>query len=154
MHLNTLLIFHFTIIIYKKGSLVEVSSDSDGFNGAWYEAKVLEPPPLPPLTPSNKRIDFSMQNTNLCFVIKNCQKALTECVESPFVRSLNPNDDHDLQAKDVVDAMYPDGWWISVVVKVNQESNIYFLHFENPPELLHFKRYVLRPPWDWEGARR
>ncbi|XP_044474026.1 uncharacterized protein LOC123202265 isoform X3 [Mangifera indica] len=143
--------------LFQKGSFVEVSSDSDGFTGVWYVAKVLEPPSvhLTPTTPDKgtreERFFHIEYQSLLCD--DGSEKPLTEYVESSFVRPLPPNDEHDLQVYDVVDAMYLDGWWIGVVVKVNHESNVYSVYFENPPDLLHLRRYELRAHWDWEGGK-
>ncbi|KAJ0100041.1 hypothetical protein Patl1_21530 [Pistacia atlantica] len=103
----------------KKGSLVEVRSDSDGYKGVWYVAKVLEPPSPPRLTPSppNKRPKIVHIEYQTLLRDVGSGKALTEYVNSSF------------------------------------ESNIYSVYFENPPQLLHFKRHELRPHWDWEGGK-
>lgn len=143
--------------LFQKGSFVEVSSDSDGFTGVWYVAKVLEPPSvhLTPTTPDKGTREerfFQIEYQSL-LCDDGSEKPLTEYVESSFVRPLPPNDEHDLQVYDVVDAMYLDGWWIGVVVKVNHESNVYSVYFENPPDLLHLRRYELRAHWDWEGGK-
>ncbi|KAJ0043661.1 hypothetical protein Pint_18849 [Pistacia integerrima] len=139
----------------KKGSLVEVRSDSEAYKGVWYVAKVLEPPSPPRLTPSppNKRTKNVHIEYQTLLRDVGSGKALTEYVNSSLVRPLPPNDEHDLQVNDFVDAMSLDGWWIGVVVEINQESNIYSVSFENPPQLLHFKRHELRPHWDWEGGK-
>ncbi|XP_031279304.1 LOW QUALITY PROTEIN: DUF724 domain-containing protein 3-like [Pistacia vera] len=138
----------------KKGSLVEVRSDSDGYKGVWYVAKVLEPPSPPRLTPSppNKRTKNVHIEYQTLLRDVGSGKALTEYVNSSFVRPLPPNDEHDLQVNDFVDAMSLDGWWIGVVVEINQEQT-FSVYFENPPQLLHFKRHELRPHWDWEGGK-
>ncbi|XP_031269839.1 DUF724 domain-containing protein 1-like [Pistacia vera] len=142
---------------FKKGSLVEVKSNSDGFQGVWYVAKVLEPPkPRFPPSPPNKRTkNVGVLHVEYQTLLSDDDsgKALTENIKSSFVRPLPPNDEHDLQVNDFVDAMHLDGWWVGVLVEINQESKIYSVYFENPPELLHFKRHELRAHWDWEGGK-
>ena len=129
-----------------KGTPVEVSSDEEGFRGAWYLATILES--LPRST-SKKRKKALVQYRTL--LAEDGSSVLTEYVDPAFIRPLPPNEEVDVQSgfevNDVVDARYRDGWWTGVVRKVLEKSK-YRVYFDNPPDVIEFDRKDLRVHWN------
>ena len=94
---------------FGKGTPVEVSSDEEGFRGAWYLATILESPPK---STSKKRKKALVQYRTL--LAEDGSSVLTEYVDPAFIRPLPPNEEVGVQSgfevNDVVDARYRDGW--------------------------------------------
>ncbi|XVF22044.1 hypothetical protein REPUB_Repub12eG0140400 [Reevesia pubescens] len=133
---------------FTKGTPVEVSSDEEGFRGAWYLATILESPPK---SISKKRRKALVEYKTL--LDEDGKSPLTENVEPSFIRPLPPNDKEDVKSggfdvNSVVDARYRDGWWTGVVRKVLEKSK-YRVYFDNPPDVFEFDRKDLRVHWDW-----
>ncbi|XWS76684.1 hypothetical protein CRYUN_Cryun01aG0198700 [Craigia yunnanensis] len=136
---------------FGKGTPVEVSSDEEGFRGAWYLATILESPPK---FTSKKRKKALVQYRTL--LDEDGSSPLTECVDPAFIRPLPPNEEVDVQSgfevNDVVDASYRDGWWTGVVRKVLEKSK-YRVYFDNPPDVIEFDRKGLRVHWNWINGK-
>ncbi|KAL3531550.1 hypothetical protein ACH5RR_010872 [Cinchona calisaya] len=142
----------------SKGSLVEVSSDEEGFKGAWYLATLLQPPPHS----SSPTPRSATRNNNKAFVQYHTLVAeegsslpLTEYVDPQFVRPLPPvsssPDSFDLG--DVVDAYYRDGWWTGVVTGILQDALTFVVTFQNPPDELLFPLSHLRFHHQWVNRK-
>ncbi|XVE77519.1 hypothetical protein DITRI_Ditri13aG0069600 [Diplodiscus trichospermus] len=130
----------------RKGTPVEVSSDEEGFRGAWYLATILESPPK---YTSKKRKKALVQYTTL--LAEDSSSPLTEYIDPAFIRPLPPNkEDAQLgfEVNDIVDARYRDGWWTGVVRKVLEKSK-YRVYFDNPPDVIEFEGKDLRVHWNW-----
>ncbi|XWS31860.1 hypothetical protein CRYUN_Cryun23aG0111900 [Craigia yunnanensis] len=131
---------------FVKGTPVEVSSDEEGFRGAWYLATILESPTK---STSKKRKKAFVQYMTL--LADDGSSPLTEYVDPAFIRPLLPNEE-DVQSgfevNDVVDASYRDGWWTGVVRKVLEKLK-YRVYFDNPPDVIEFDRKDLRFHWNW-----
>ncbi|TYI69380.1 hypothetical protein E1A91_D08G151300v1 [Gossypium mustelinum] len=131
----------------SKGAPVEVSSDEEGFRGAWYLATILE---MPPKSASKKRKKAFVRYKTL--LADDGKSPLTEHVDPGYIRPLPPNEKGNAQSgfevNDVVDARYRDGWWTGVVRKVLAKSK-YRVYFDNPPDVIEFDRKDLRVHWDW-----
>ena len=134
-----------------KGTPVEVSSDEEGFRGAWYLATILESPPK---STSKKRKKALVQYSTL--LSEDGSSPLTEYVDPAFIRPLLPNEKEDAQlgfeVHDIVDARYRDGWWSGVVRKVLEKSK-YRVYFDNPPDIIEFERKDLRVHWNWINGK-
>ncbi|XWS36070.1 hypothetical protein CRYUN_Cryun20dG0052500 [Craigia yunnanensis] len=134
-----------------KGTPVEVSSDEEGFRGAWYLATILESPPR---STSKKRRKAFVQYSTL--LSEDGSSPLTEYVDPAFIRPLLPNEKEDAQlgfeVHDIVDARYRDGWWSGVVRKVLEKSK-YRVYFDNPPDVIEFERKDLRIHWNWINGK-
>lgn len=132
---------------FSKGAPVEVSSDEEGFRGAWYLATILE---MPPKSASKKRKKAFVRYKTL--LADDGKSPLTEHVDPGYIRPLPPNEKGNAQSgfevNDVVDARYRDGWWTGVVRKVLEKSK-YRVYFDNPPDVIEFDRKDLRVHWDW-----
>ncbi|XVF32929.1 hypothetical protein REPUB_Repub17cG0125200 [Reevesia pubescens] len=132
---------------FAKGAPVEVSSDEEGFRGAWYLATILE---YPPKSTSKKRKKVLIQYKTL--LANDGSTPLTESLDPAYIRPLPPTAKEDVESgfeiNEVVDAGYKDGWWTGVVRKVVEKSN-YRVYFDNPPDVIEFDRKDLRVHWDW-----
>ncbi|KAL4324834.1 hypothetical protein GQ457_11G002230 [Hibiscus cannabinus] len=131
---------------FTKGAPVEVSSDEEGFRGAWYSATILE---IPPKSASKKRKKAFIKYKTL--LADDGSSPLTEHVDPTYLRPLPPNGKggaHQFEVNDVVDASYRDGWWTGVVRKVLERSK-YRVYFDNPPDVIEFDRKDLRVHWNW-----
>ncbi|XP_065853731.1 DUF724 domain-containing protein 7-like [Euphorbia lathyris] len=130
-------------------SVVEVTSDEEGFKGAWYVAKILKPY-------VNRKPRFLIEYENLLSE-KDSDQLLRETVDGSFIRPAPPPPaaDEIYEVNDVVDAFHRDGWWKGVVSKVESRKHgrklrrRYTVEFENPPEKLKFNGNVLRFHFDW-----
>ncbi|XP_039069225.1 DUF724 domain-containing protein 7-like isoform X2 [Hibiscus syriacus] len=134
---------------FTKGAPVEVSSDDEGFRGAWYSATILENPPK---FASKKRKKALVKYKTL--LSDDGSSHLTEHVDPAYIRPLPPNDKGTahLDVNDVIDASYRDGWWTGVVRKVLKKSK-YRVYFGNPPDVIEFDRKDLRVHWSWVDGK-
>ncbi|KAI3800887.1 hypothetical protein L1987_28986 [Smallanthus sonchifolius] len=137
-----------------KGSQVEVSSNDDGFNGAWYIATVIHPPPsiYSPNHDSSKNLVYVEYHHILSD--DGSSSRLREYANMSFVRpspvpdTIPPN----FQLNDLVDAFYRDGWLTGVITTVVDASN-FVVTFRNPPEEIQFRSSDLRIHKKWAGGR-
>ncbi|KAF2307405.1 hypothetical protein GH714_026923 [Hevea brasiliensis] len=136
------------------GSQVEVSSDDEGFKGAWYVATILKSPFSSRKTFAKRKFKVLVQYHEL-ITDNDENERLTEFVDASHIRPLPPPPDIDqsFEPHDVVDAFHRDGWWKAVVVKVQvlekDNSKRYTVIFENPPEQFDFCSADLRFHWVW-----
>ncbi|XP_021290580.1 DUF724 domain-containing protein 6-like [Herrania umbratica] len=136
-------------MIFSEGREVEVTSDEEGFEGAWFTATILEPPKN---TTKDKAL---VQYKNL--LDDDDQTPLTEHIKLSFIRPLPPQpkipDDQCFEVNEVVDAFYLDGWWTGFVSKVFDYPKRYSVSFEHPPEEIEFFSSNLRPHWKWVDGK-
>ncbi|KAK0581481.1 hypothetical protein LWI29_014260 [Acer saccharum] len=133
-------------ILFQKGIEVEVTSDEEGFKGAWYRAIILESVPK---SASKKRKKAHVEYKSL--VTEDGSGPLTEYIDPAYVRPLPPQEESTnevFEVHDVVDAFYRDGWWTGTVRKILEDGK-YRVYFDNPPDLLEFEGKDLRAHWDW-----
>ncbi|CAL9008395.1 unnamed protein product [Prunus brigantina] len=147
----------------SKDSKVEVCSNEDGYQGAWFPAIILDQQPSDG-TPKKKR--KSLGNSSKALVQYETlvsdddpNKPLTELVDVCSIRPVPPpdNPDQPFEPANVVDAFYQEAWWVGVVIRF--EDDKYTVGFKNPPDLLELRRSELRPHWDfldgvWVRARK
>lgn len=128
---------------FRKGTIVEVSSDEDGFQGAWFAAKVLE---------AAGKDKFLIEYKNL-----------TTDDESEFVREeidilhIRPSPPEvtvigRFRMLDEVDAFYNDGWWLGMISKVLRGLK-YEVYFRATEEAMEFQQSELRLHQDWIGGK-
>ncbi|KAL4592933.1 hypothetical protein LXL04_005940 [Taraxacum kok-saghyz] len=123
---------------FSKGASVEVSSDEDGLQGAWFAATVIEQ-----VSSGN----FSIQYKSL----RNDEDTefLTEVVDSKHIRP-HPGDevvDH-FRVLEEVDALYNDAWWVGVISKVVGKKK-YEVYFRDTDDEMVFKQSDLRRHKEW-----
>ncbi|WCJ18467.1 Agenet domain-containing protein [Euphorbia peplus] len=135
-------------------SKVEVSSDEEGFKGAWFKAKIV--------TNSNnkhkKRNQVFVEYEDLLASDSNPNVALIEAMDTSFIRPVPPppQSDQKYEVYDVVDAFHRDGWWKGVVSNVEvlkDDIRRYIVVFETPPERISFRGLDLRFHLDWSHGQ-
>lgn len=127
---------------FYKGASVEVSSDEEGFYGAWFAATVIEQ-----LSMGNFKIEYkSLRNDD-------DTAFLTEEVDSNHIRPCPPNEivDH-FRVFEEVDALYNDGWWVGVISKAlgRQKFEVYF---RGTNEEIVLKQSDLRRHLEWINGK-
>ncbi|KAH9318409.1 hypothetical protein KI387_020178 [Taxus chinensis] len=126
----------------RAGEEVEVSSDEDGFRGAWFSARVV------------KRVRRGRGNVLVEYrdlrSDKDETKALRETVELRHVRPIPPPSPthHNYALYEEVDAYDNDGWWVGVVTKLLVNFN-YLVYFMQTKEEIQFHHSQLRPHFDF-----
>ncbi|XP_061961981.1 DUF724 domain-containing protein 2 isoform X3 [Populus nigra] len=139
-------------VFFNKGEEVEVSSEQEGFRGAWYLATILDfPTPSQPQSASEKKRKAIVQYKTL--VTEDGPAPLLEQVDPQLIRPLPPQDSLKnggvFQENEVIDASLRYGWWSGVVKKVIDGGARYMVYFDNPPDVLDFDAKDLRIHLDW-----
>ena len=120
--------------MFNKGTPVEVSSDEDGFAGAWFAATVVE---------AAGKDKFLVQYQSLR--TDDDSGFLREEFDTLHIRPCPPEtlvvDRFSLFEE--VDALYNDGWWVGVISKVLGGSK-YLVYFRDTDEEIEFKHSDLR----------
>ncbi|TQE13333.1 hypothetical protein C1H46_001140 [Malus baccata] len=138
-----------------KDSRVEVCNNEDGFQGAWFPAKIIDSKPLISTT-KKKRKSFSDSIKNSFSPTKaevqyetllsddDPDKPLTEFVEMGQIRPvpLDNNVDMPFEPGDKVDTFHLETWWLGVMIK--REEDEYTTGFMYPPDLLMLRWSELR----------
>ncbi|KAK7392100.1 hypothetical protein VNO78_20527 [Psophocarpus tetragonolobus] len=124
---------------FSVGRIVEVSSDEDGFSGAWFAATVVE---------AVSKDKFVIEYQTL--LADDDSQLLREEVDVLHLRPLPPDVTVDGQFSllDEVDALYNDGWWVGVISKLLDDSR-YIVYFRSSNEELEFQHSQLRLHQDW-----
>ncbi|KAK8934652.1 hypothetical protein KSP39_PZI014252 [Platanthera zijinensis] len=131
-----------TQVLFGVGTSVEVTSDDDGFRGAWFPATVV----------NSIGKKFLVEYKNL--MTDDETELLRETVDSLHIRPAPPASPvlskfHKLQE---VDAYYNDGWWVGVISKVAEDSR-YIVYFRPWQQELEFRHEDLRSHYDWISKR-
>lgn len=128
---------------FRKGTIVEVSSDDDGFQGAWFAATVLG---------AAGKDKFLVEYQSL--MTDDESEFAREEIDILHIRPYPPETfvvgRFDLL--DEVDALYNDGWWLGVISKVLRGSK-YEVYFRSTEEAMVFKHSELRLHQDWIGGK-
>lgn len=128
-----------TLEKFSKGTPIEVSSDEDGFQGAWFGATIIEPR-------GEDKYLIEYQNLRT----EDDLDFLREEIDTLHIRPRPPETVMvDRYNKfDEVDALYNDGWWVGVISKVLVNSR-YIVYFKDTDEELEFEHSQLRLHKDW-----
>lgn len=124
---------------------VEVTSDDEGFRGAWYVAKIIQDPKF---MDNHVEVEYN----ELLAEGDDQSKKLVERVHVSFVRPLPPVGkglNEVIEVNDVVDAFYNDGWWVAVVDDVVDDGRKFEVSFDDPPETMVLRRSDVRVHFDW-----
>lgn len=127
---------------FGQGALVEVSSDEDGFEGAWFVATVLKK-----LDERKYLIEYqNLRNDDDTEFVK-------EEVDTLHIRPCPPDVGQidRFEVLDEVDALYNDGWWVGVISKVFKVK--YTVYFRGTNENLKFKHSDLRRHQEWINGK-
>ncbi|XWS57412.1 hypothetical protein CRYUN_Cryun09bG0172000 [Craigia yunnanensis] len=128
-----------TEVKFSEGAHVEVSSDEDGFEGAWFAATIVKA-----LGKDRYLIQYKSLRT------EDDTDFLKEEFDILHIRPCPPEIVVADQFKklDEVDALYNDGWWVGVISKVLSDSK-YQVYFRNTEEEMKFDHSELRLHQDW-----
>jgi hypothetical protein len=128
---------------FKIGQEVEVSSDEEGFRGAWFVGTILQ---------------SNLQNSQ--FLIEyhtlledDGQSPLKELINTPYIRPKPPSllDPPNFRVNDFVDALHLDAWWPGLISRV-LPSYEFLVTFKDPFEQIIFSGYSLRYHQDWRNG--
>ncbi|KAK7246237.1 hypothetical protein RIF29_41098 [Crotalaria pallida] len=128
---------------FCKGAKVEVRSDEEGYQGAWYTAVV---------------VDF-LQNGKylveyLTLKTDDLNEQLKEEADASDIRPYPPdiNHPHHFALREKVDAWYNEGWWVGQVSSILRgfKYRVYFWHTKDE---LEFEHCHLRPHQEWIDGR-
>ncbi|GMH10414.1 hypothetical protein Nepgr_012255 [Nepenthes gracilis] len=125
--------------IFSKGSLVEVSSDEDGFLGAWFAATILY---------AVEKDKFLVEYKDLR--TEDDKDFLKEHADTLHIRPCPPETSRvdEFKQFEEVDAWYNDGWWVGVISKILDKSK-YVVYFKGSNEEIEFEHSDLRLHQDW-----
>jgi hypothetical protein len=118
----------------NNGDLVEVSSDEEGFRGAWFCARLIK----------KQGAGFIVEYRDLVSD-EDETKQLREKVDYRHIRPSPPEQSKDqFNLYEEVDAYENDGWWVGVVTKV-LDNHQYIIYFLQTKEEMIFNHAKLRP---------
>ena len=124
---------------FRNGTMVEVSSDEEGYKGSWFTATVL----------GSTGIDkYMVEYHNL--TMDDGIQPFREEAHARHIRPFPPKVSGIVHFKELqeVDAWYNDGWWEGVISKVINFSE-YIVYFSSTNEELRFEHSKLRPHQHW-----
>ncbi|XP_015874984.3 protein AGENET DOMAIN (AGD)-CONTAINING P1 [Ziziphus jujuba] len=120
-----------------EGTRVEVCSDEDGLQGAWFAATIVK---------VVGKDTFLVQYETL--KTEDETEFLTEEADRKNMRPYPPEAVKGFKLNDKVDALYNDGWWEGVICKVLRGGR-YRVYFEGTGDYMNFDPSELRPHQDW-----
>lgn len=125
------------------GTLVEVRSDEDGLQGAWFAAKIVD---------AVGKDKFLIQHMNLR--TDDDTEFLTEEVDLQNLRPFPPERVaiDAFTVKEKVEANYNDAWWEGEIRRVLR-SGRYKVYFEGTKDQMDFEHNLLRPRQDWIDSK-
>ncbi|KNA18632.1 hypothetical protein SOVF_068990 [Spinacia oleracea] len=128
---------------FSPGTVVEVRSDEDGYEGAWYGAIVV----------GSARVDkFVVEYQTL--KTEDEKEFLKEVANEQDIRPCPPEipQSNRYKAFEEVDAWYNDGWWECVIYEVLDDWK-YIVYFASTTEKLIYHHPNLRPRQNWVDGK-
>lgn len=124
---------------FIKGAFVEVSSDEDGFEGAWFGTTIVEP-----IGKDKFLVEYQSLRT------EDEKDFLREEIDILHIRPCPPDTVSvgGFKLLEEVDCLYNDGWWVGVVSKVLGDSR-YIVYFKDTKEEMEFDRSEMRLHQEW-----
>ncbi|XP_010553711.1 PREDICTED: DUF724 domain-containing protein 3-like isoform X2 [Tarenaya hassleriana] len=128
---------------FSIGSVVEVSSEEEGFEDSWFVAKVIE---------ARGKRKYLVEYEKLKG--EDGKESLREEVDVLHMRPRPPETFmvEGFVKHEKVDALYNDGWWVGEISKVLANSK-YVVHFKNTQEFLKFDHSQLRLHQEWINGK-
>ncbi|KAF4347247.1 hypothetical protein G4B88_015757 [Cannabis sativa] len=128
---------------FEKGTIIEVNSDEDGFQGAWFTATIVEP-----IGEDKFLVEYQNLRTD------DDKEFLREEIDKIHIRPSPPETLRDgcFRLFEEVDAFYNDGWWVGVISKIDTNSR-YFVYFKSTKEEMQFHHSELRPHQEWINGK-
>ncbi|GMP39925.1 hypothetical protein CsSME_00010578 [Camellia sinensis var. sinensis] len=132
---------------FHKGSEVEISSNDDGFRGAWYAGTVIRPASTKTKTTTNNKKLLVEYKTLMAD--EGGKKPLREALDVVQLRPPPPRESRrSFKFSEEVDAYHNDGWWEGVITEV-LENERYSVFFRGTREQLDFGSEELRLHREW-----
>ncbi|KAL3382092.1 hypothetical protein AABB24_001922 [Solanum stoloniferum] len=129
--------------IFSEGSLVEVSSDEEGFEGVWFVATIVKL-----LDNGNYLIEYqTLRNNDDTAFLQEETDRLHIQPRPPDIGSFE-----SFKVLEEVDALHNDGWWVGVISKVLKGQR-YKVYFKASNEELEFKHADIRLHLDWINGK-
>ncbi|XVF05927.1 hypothetical protein REPUB_Repub06bG0004000 [Reevesia pubescens] len=124
---------------FTEGARVEVTSDEDGFEGAWFPAAIVKA-----VGKDRYLIQYETLRT------EDDTDFLKEEYDTLHIRPYPPEIvvADRFKKLEEVDALYNDGWWVGVISKVLSDSK-YEVYFKTTDEQMKFDHSDLRLHQDW-----
>ncbi|KAI5022569.1 hypothetical protein ZWY2020_059299 [Hordeum vulgare] len=126
---------------FTGGDRVEVSSDEEGFHGAWFEGRLSNP------SDTNSLWSAALKGDSETTPLK-------ETIGEEHIRPSPPAIPvtNGFKVLDEIDAYTNDGWWVGVISEVlsDQKYKVYFKAYKEQNE---FELEQLRRHCDWVGGR-
>lgn len=129
----------------KRGTQIEISSNDEGFRGAWFAGTVAGP-----ISKDNK-------------VLVEYQTLMSDETGSDPLREkldvvqLRPPAPRELRRRfkfsEEVDAYHNDGWWEGVITRVNREEDLCTVFFRTTREEMDFGPSDLRLHREWVNGK-
>ncbi|CAN0913589.1 Ubiquitin-conjugating enzyme E2 36 [Linum grandiflorum] len=127
---------------FSLGMQVEVTTEEEGFEGAWFSATIVE---------ARGKDKYLVQYLTLRN--EDDTEFLSEDIHAWYIRPFPPETVVDsFKLMEEVDAYYNECWWVGVIVKVLSDSK-YLVYFRDTEEELVFKQGDLRQHQDWIGGK-
>lgn len=129
---------------FSPGTLVEVHSCDEGFEGAWFSATVVK-------DLNNKKCLIEYQTI---YDDKEDTKLLREEVDSRQLRPYPPDIGivDRFEVLEQVEALYDGVWWVGVISKVRKNDK-YSVFFKASDEILSFEHSDLRVHQEWINGK-
>ncbi|KAK9281386.1 hypothetical protein L1049_004286 [Liquidambar formosana] len=126
---------------FKKGTVVEVSGEDEGFRGSWYLATILKP--------ISKKTNKLYLQYHTLMAENDPTEHLRESVDVVQVRPKPPREaNRSFKLSEEVDAFHNDGWWEGVVTEV-LENKRYSVFFRTSRKQIQFDEKDLRLHREW-----
>ncbi|PKA54688.1 hypothetical protein AXF42_Ash000523 [Apostasia shenzhenica] len=127
---------------FGNGTPVEVSSDEEGFLGAWFSATVI------------KSVDDKFLVEYKDLTTEDGTEFLKEVIDRLHIRPAPPASPESWKFRflEEIDAYCNDGWWVGVISKVLSDSR-YIVYFKTWMQEIEFSHENLRPHHDWINGR-
>ncbi|KAK2990187.1 hypothetical protein RJ640_014639 [Escallonia rubra] len=130
---------------FKKGSVVEVKSDEEGYHSAWYTAVVVGSTGPDKFLVEYQTLKTDDDEPELLQVETN-----VSCIR-PFPPETLKNE--PFEQFEQVDAWHNDGWWVGHVSKVLEGGLKYIVYFRTTNEEMVFEHSKLRPCQEWVDGK-
>lgn len=131
--------------LFKKGSAVEISSNDEGFRGAWYSGTVIRQ--------DKKKVLVEYETL---MADEAGRKRLREALDWVQLRPPPPPEPRrrrSFRFSEEVDAYFNDGWWEGVVTEVLAGGGRYSVFFRGTREQMEFGAAELRVHREWKDGK-
>ncbi|KAK4378824.1 hypothetical protein RND71_000686 [Anisodus tanguticus] len=143
---------------FTNGAEVEISSDEEGFRGAWYEGTVIRPIPKKQRRNNNDDDESSKNKLRVLVEYKTLmadKKGKNPLKETMSLVQLRPRPPPErrrrFKVSEEVDANYNDGWWEGVVMEV-LDGGRYSVFFRGTRDQLEFDESQIRIHREWANG--